>query len=376
MIRVSAPGKAILMGEHAAVYGRPALVAAIDRRMHLELEVLDKAADGPSVEGSEPGLTFSLPQVVVEDTWTWRRVVDYAEGRRQAWRRWSEDPESFPFQRVLGTDPAHLVRVAVGETLLHLGELPHQSARLTMHSEIPLGSGFGSSAAASSVAVQAVLEMMGVGGDGGPDRDLVGRLALEAERRQHGAPSGVDTATVIHGGALWVEKLDGRLLTIPVELMNAEVMDRFRVFHSGAPDQATGEVVAAVRALRDRDPTSFDAALDQASTLTVRLRELLEKPCSSAMGRAQSLVRSFGAWLESIGVVPDEMTRVFRAVERAGGAAKVSGAGALEGPGAGSVLIFHPEPEKLDRLAELESLERLDLKLGAPGLRVESRLRP
>ena len=358
------------MGEHAAVYGRPALVAAIDRRMHLELIIL-----GTPDKGSEPGLSFSLPQVGVDDTWSWRRLVAYANDRREAWRRWSEDPEAFLFQKVLGADPAHLVRVAVGETLLHLGELPSQKARLTMRSDIPLGSGFGSSAAASAVVVQAMLEWRGTSDDQGEgNRDLIGRLALEAERRQHGAPSGVDTSTVIHGGALWVERQDDQLLTEPVELVNSEVMDHFRVFHSGAPAQATGEVVAAVRALRDRDREAFDVALDKASELTAGLRTLLQEQSSSAVDRARASVQGFGAWLESIGVVPAEVAQIFRAVERAGGAAKISGAGDLDGPGAGSVLIFHPQPEKLKDLVALENLERLDLKLGAPGLRVESRL--
>ena len=358
------------MGEHAAVYGRPALVAAIDRRMHLELEVQESSADEAPGPASEPSLSFSLPQVGVDDTWTWRQLISYAEDRREAWRRWSEDPESFPFQGVLGSDPAHLVRVAVGETLLHLGETPDHSARLTMHSDIPLGSGFGSSAAASVAVVQAVLEMAGVE----EDMDLVGRLALEAERRQHGAPSGVDTSTVIHGGALWIEKQEDGIHAMPVDLVNVEMMDRFRVFHSGTPGQSTGEVVAAVRALRNRAPRSFDAALEKASELTQDLKELLQERAISGEDRAQSLIQGFGAWLESIGVVPGELAEVFRAVERVGGAAKISGAGALEGPGAGSVLIFHPKPEKLKDLPELENLECLDLKLGAPGLRVESRL--
>ena len=37
-VRVSAPGKIILSGEHAVVYGYPAILAAVDRRLSVEIE--------------------------------------------------------------------------------------------------------------------------------------------------------------------------------------------------------------------------------------------------------------------------------------------------------------------------------------------------
>ena len=104
-------------------------------------------------------------------------------------------------------------------------------------------------------------------------------------------------------------------------------------------------------------------------TATRRLRAELERGDAADAG---ALIREFEACLEDLGVVPEAVRETVRRVEDRGGAAKISGAGALTGRGAGSLLVYHPEPEEIDRWSFLQELTRLDVRLGAAGFRVEN----
>ena len=44
-IKVSAPGKLMLLGEHAVVYGYPCIVTAVDKRLFVEAEIINKKDD-------------------------------------------------------------------------------------------------------------------------------------------------------------------------------------------------------------------------------------------------------------------------------------------------------------------------------------------
>ena len=75
-------------------------------------------------------------------------------------------------------------------------------------------------------------------------------------------------------------------------------------------------------------------------------------------------------------MVPEPVRETVRRIERHGGAAKISGAGALTGHGAGALLVYHPDdqPAGWDLLGDpgdFGELEPLDLSLGAEGVRRE-----
>ena len=65
------------------------------------------------------------------------------------------------------------------------------------------------------------------------------------------------------------------------------------------------------------------------------------------------------------------MQEIVRGVEQEGGATKISGAGALTGTGAGSLLVYHPDPDSISRWDCLAGLAQVPALLGAEGVREE-----
>jgi mevalonate kinase len=381
----SAPAKLILMGEHAAVYGRPALVAAVD----LRLTVRASDDDGP-------GLRLSVPRLGVDESMSFEAVRATTERLRAAWARYMERPcpETYRALSPGGDDQptdgprsgaALLLATAVGETSLDLEETEPAPVRLEVSSEIPVGAGLGSSAAAAVATVAAYLAHRGA--VAGPDRSLplfpddthgvfsagdrerIRRLSLEVERRQHGNPSGIDNSTVLQGGLVRAQRGDDGVEIAPVDAASP-LLERLRIVSSGRPAETTGQVVAAVAELESRSPAAFERRWDLIGELTDRFQALLEAP-DVRTAETLRLLRRAQASLEELGVVPEPVRSLARAVEARGGAVKISGAGALSGDGGGALILYHPEPAALDHLEALTRLRSFHAPLGAPGARIE-----
>lgn len=356
----SVPGKLILMGEHAVVYRRPALVAAAGLRLVARFS-------GPRPRGGPPGVRLDVPALGLAGEVPWSEIHAYARRTRTLWQTYAERPSTDGFAGVRGSDPAHVVKIALGEAAAFLGEGGGPPIDLAVGTDLPVGAGLGSSAAAAVALVAGYLALR----DAPARTGDVERLALEVERRQHGLPSGVDSATVLHGGLLWAEPDPGGGLSFTRFHPRSPLLGRLRVFDTGTPPEATGTVVAAVRARYEAAPRPLEAILDRLAEAAWALRRELTALAGDA-GRLREILTAGQRALEELGVVPPPVAELARRVEAAGGAAKISGAGSLTGPGAGSLLVFHHQPEQLDELAALRPLRRLEAPLGAPGLRVAS----
>jgi mevalonate kinase len=349
MTVVSVPGKVILMGEHAAVFGRPALVAALDRRLRVE------------IEPGDAGVRIELDDIGSRTSLSWQGVVRYTRRVRRRWQAFAADPQRVPWSEVRGRDRAHLPTVALGEVVEHLG-VEGPPLLLRIRSDIPVGAGFGSSAALAVGVVVASLRFLGARAR----QAELDRLALDVERRQHGTPSGVDSATVLRGGVLWARRSGDRLLLERIA-SRSPFLERLHLYSTGAPQESTGEVVAEVgRRVRER---GLEPLLERMERCCRELRRVLEGEEGEEV--AAQAMRECEACLEELGVVPPPVREVVRQVEAAGGVAKISGAGALSGSGAGSLLVYHPDPARLARCSTLARMTRVVAPLGAGGAREE-----
>ncbi|MEP7010846.1 MAG: hypothetical protein ABJC13_11020 [Acidobacteriota bacterium] len=361
-VRVSVPGKLILIGEHAVVYGRPALAAAIDKRLSVTVVPIGAS-----------GVSLSLPGIAHTEQTTWTEIAEHASRAFAAWSRFDTEPAT-DFSAVRGTEAAHLVKVALGAALSRAGLSPRElpGIEIDVRSNLPVGSGFGSSAAAAVGVLAAFEAAMGSATTG---RDALLAAALDVERCQHGRPSGIDTETVVRGGLVWAERTTEHPDRLSFTTLDSAspLLSEIAVYDTGRPRESTGEVVAAVRRVRDRDPRRFDETLDRFERATRAFRTELETPSGSRRNLIDP-IREAEACLDSMGAVPETVARRVRAIEEAGGAAKISGAGAASGESAGSLLVVMPEDG--DAQAILEGYTRREVALGAQGLRIEESEEP
>jgi mevalonate kinase len=327
---VSVPGKAILLGEHAAVYGHPALVTAVDLRLTVTARARGKA-----------GVTVTRP-------------AEFHSGRLSP-------AEIADLRRGIGAPGGRLAYLAAGVALDAASAPAETGIELAIASEIPPGSGLGSSAALAVSVIAAVFAALRTPADAA----TIARAAKEVETRQHGRPSGVDVEAVLRGGTLWCQRdPEGELVCTPVRPALGSLAP-LELYHAGTPAESTGEMVAAVARRREEDPAGVARAMSAIAEATREAREVIARsPDAETRARLISLVARAEAALEALGVVPASVAAAIREIEAAGGGAKISGAGGRAG-GAGLVLVVPhesgaPVPPAWTRLA---------CTLGASGLR-------
>ena len=214
MVTSSAPGKVYLFGEHAVVYGEPAVPCAIERRARVTAEEID---EGLVVHADDLQLDGFTVEYMDEGT-------DHPD----------VDAENSLLEAAMG-----YVNEAVSQ-VRDAADAPDAGFEIWIESDIPLGAGLGSSAAVACAAIDAGCRELGV--ELAPE-EIADRAYQVEAAVQDGEASRADTFCSAMGGAVRVEGDDCRRVEGVGNLPFVIGYD------GGAGD--TGQLVAGVRALRD-----------------------------------------------------------------------------------------------------------------------------
>ncbi len=309
-MKAVAPGKLILSGEHAVVYGKPAIAMAIDRSAVFELT--------PQA-GNE--ITFDLPGGEGSGSHTLMALGDL---KRRVDKKYREFLRGEIGIRDVLAMPADLFRFAFVHTLDGLHRHIDSGICLKLRSSIPVGCGMGSSAATVLSEIRAMGHYLRV--DFKPDWYY--EYSLEAEKMQHGKPSGVDSYISLHGGCACFQQGEARSVSLP----------RIKMYmvQTGIPESTTGECVMEVERNFRRSEiwSEFEA-------VTIAFEDAIR---ANDVQKIRWLVRENNRLLSAIGVVPEKVQHFITDIEAWGSSAKVCGAGSVVGDKGGIVLVFSDTP--------------------------------
>jgi mevalonate kinase len=274
----SAPGKVILCGEHAVVYGFPAIAAPVTQ-VRATATVCDATGRGVRLLAPDIG----------RDVWL-------ASARN---------------------NDALAAAVRVVQQHAGLAELPPLEIRV--HSTIPIASGLGSGAATAAAVIRALTAHLGrldLSSDG-----AVCDLTYIVEQIHHGTPSGIDNTVVAYEQPVYFvrqrpqNRIEPLVVGRPAHLLVGDTGLR----------SATHAVVGDVRRQWQAEPRRFETMFAACGKIAEEARVVLE---TGELHRLGALLNENHRWLQEMTVSDPALDQLVSAARDAGAlGAKLSGAG-------------------------------------------------
>jgi len=269
----SAPGKIILFGEHAVVYGQPALAVPVTQ-VRATVEVSPSDYRGVWIEAPDIRLKAELDEL----------------------------------------EPDQPLASIIPNLLYSLGADPFPNIDIRISSTIPVASGLGSGAAVSVALIRALSSYLGRT----VSNEEVNDLAFELEKIYHGTPSGIDNTVVTYAKPVYFQR--GQ----PIGTFKPRKPFTIVIGDTGIP-APTKQSVADLRKLWEKDRSLWEGIFTKVGRIVNEARHAIEygkiKELGELMDRNEDL-------LQHMTVSSPELERLVEAARDAGAlGAKLSGGG-------------------------------------------------
>lgn len=306
-IRYSAPGKVILSGEHSVVYGKPAVVCAIDKRMSITFTPAKKTK---YLDTIFPVLEHS--------------VLEFLKSKK------------IPTQKT--------------------------NYSYSIESSIPIGRGLGSSAAYCSCIAAGLLEIFT---EREWSKEDVNICAYQMEKYFHKNSSGVDTSTSIMGGLIYYRKEFEFLKTISSLSIKIpkQFIDSLLLIDTGKPVETTGEMVQAVGSLFNKENKKMENIFNMMEKTTKRLIVSIMKEDSSFF---RENIQTNEALLEQIGVVSGKTKKLLQELKKVG-VGKITGGGGKK-DSSGYILFLANDIHECQKILDEKSISYISFIPSYTGL--------
>lgn len=334
-MKVIAPGKLILSGEHAVVYGKPALAMAVNRYVTASITPQET-----------PQISFDLKDLNYASGLTLASLEQLESRIKNKYQHFVQG--DFKIQDVLHK-PFELAQFASSLCLAVLNIELIQGMCIHVQSTIPMGCGMGSSAATILSIIYAISQYLNMD----ITKESIYRVGLEAENVQHGTSSGLDLLISLHGGCVYYKD----------HTTTPRVLPSFPLFlvNTGMPESSTGECVMGVA------PSFKSSSLgDDFAAVT----DAMDRALNTNPQEMQQVIRENHKLLVKIGVVPERVQKFISQIEQIHGAAKICGAGSVTGDRAGVVLVMTEDEAALQKICEQYQYTILPIAGEARGMHV------
>lgn len=287
LFQASAPAKIILVGEHAVVYGQPAIAVPVSSLRASAQATPNSDHQGLYIEAEDLGQR--LP-VSVSDV-----ILDHA-----------------------------LVQTA--RLFLDFASQPAPNLTVHLSSQIPMASGLGSGAAVSTALVRVLAQAMNLR----LTDDHLNSLIFEVEKLHHGTPSGIDNTVIVYERPVYFvrsQPIESVAIGAPLTLLIGDT-------GQGA---LTRVAVSDVRTLVESQPAEINPILDAVGDLVRQARTAIETGNAQSLGRLMTRNHHL---LQQLTVSSPELDQLVDAALNAGAlGAKLSGGGR----GGNMIALVSPE---------------------------------